>query len=71
MLRCECCQEETDVLVPVEDRDPMSPYEYELVCRACEEVISVVHMAVWQMPLFTARYKTFYADSVSVVFAAA
>lgn len=71
MLRCECCQEEADVLVPVEDCDPTSPYEYLLVCRACEEVISSVYSAVWQKPLFTARYKTFHAESVSVVFAAA
>lgn len=59
MSRCECCQEEVGQgqLVPVVNHDPINPSRYELVCFACEEVISSVHTALWCLPFFPSRAK--------------
>jgi hypothetical protein len=35
---CSCCGEEVNSLVPVVNRDPGFPSEYQLVCEACIEV---------------------------------
>ncbi len=60
MSRCDCCQEEVvqGQLVPVINHDPTNSSRYELVCGACDEVISSVHTALWCLPFFPSRVKT-------------
>jgi hypothetical protein len=41
--RCEWCQEESDTLTPVVNRDVMLPTERVFVCRACKEVEQFEH----------------------------
>ena len=42
-IRCEWCQEESEVLVPVVNRNPLHPSEHELVCPTCAVVEADEH----------------------------
>ncbi len=42
-IRCEWCQEESEVLVPVVNRNPLNSSEHELVCSACAVVEADEH----------------------------
>ena len=68
MSRCECCQEESVVLVPVMNYDATNPYEHELVCPTCADFISSVHPALYHMQLFTLRQKKLTSASFGAVF---
>ena len=57
MHQCDCCYQESSVLVEVENRDPTSSQEYDRVCPTCAELISWACDALWHRPLFTAYQK--------------
>ena len=57
MFRCEWCQEETDTVIPVVDRDPTSFQEHALVCLDCADTASFEHTALWHVRLFNERGK--------------
>jgi len=42
-IRCEWCQEESKVLIPVVNRNPLNPSEHELVCPDCAVVEADEH----------------------------
>lgn len=42
-IRCEWCQEENKVLLPVVNRNPLNPSEHELVCPDCAAVVAYEH----------------------------
>ena len=42
-FRCEWCQEESKVLLPVVNRNPLNPSEHELVCPDCAVVVAYEH----------------------------
>lgn len=67
MLRCDCCQAETVVLIPVVNHDPASLNEHDLVCPACEEAISSAYSPLWNMPLFTPYHKRYHLLCADVV----
>ncbi len=53
-IRCEWCQEESTVLLPVVNRNPLNPSEHELVCPACAVVVADEHgdSLVWNVVTF-------------------
>lgn len=68
MSRCDCCFEESFLVVPVMNADPTSPYEHDLVCPACADVLASVHPALYHMPVFTLRHKQLTTASMGAVF---
>ncbi len=42
-IRCEWCQEESEVLLPVVNRNPLNPSKHELVCPTCAAVVADEH----------------------------
>jgi hypothetical protein len=54
---CEWCQAESELLVPVINRDLTRSHENDLVCPTCAELEASEHLALWNMPLFMPRWK--------------
>ncbi len=40
---CDWCQEETVLLIPIENRNPLLSSEHELVCPTCAEIAAFEH----------------------------